>query len=489
MTHDVLDRPAPPAAFEAARSPAPRSRERGAELAVRIDRLLVAIDRVLGAQVDAIIHHRRFQRLEASWRQLHLLVSTHGPGGREAASDGAPVLVRVMDVSWRELARDAQRAAEFDQSRLFDFVYSREFDMAGGQPFGLLIGDYEVSSGINAEHGTDDPDVLEAVSAVAAAAFAPFICSAAPALLDVEAFAELDRELDMAYLRDMDGNRRWNRLRAQADSRFLGVTCPRVLVRRPYRANDLGRNDGFPYRESVSPDGSTLLWGLSAWAMAHVVLREFATSGWFADIRGVRPAGDASGEGGGLVDQYPPFTFDTDAHGFAAQPPVEIRLAQSQERMLAEYGLIPLMPLPYSTALAFNTNQSLHKVPRYDSEIASTNARIAAMLQYVLCACRFAHYLKLIMREHTGSVASVGSLSQMLNGWLARYCIGNDDADAEMKAKFPLRAASIEVRAIPGRPGVYSSVLRLQPHFQLDDVQASFQLLTDMNENTGNVRG
>jgi type VI secretion system protein ImpD len=278
---------------------------------------------------------------------------------------------------------------------------------------------------------------------------------------------------------------KWTRLRRAQDARFIGITCPRVLVRAPYQANDIRRHDGFCFKETVNPDSSTLLWGSSAYAMAMVVLREYLVSGWFADIRGVRYLDEA----GGLVDMFPSLAFKTDAHGFAAQPPVEIRLAPLQEQMLSHYGLIPLMPLPYSTDLVFNTNQSLHTPEHYGSEIANLNARIAAMLQYVLCASRFAHYLKLIMREHVGQISNVDSLRKMLNDWLGQYCIGNDDAGSEMKAKFPLRSANVDVKELVGRPGVFSCVMQLQPHFQLDDVKASFQLLADMNEKSQAARG
>ncbi|CAM5371275.1 hypothetical protein MAUB1S_06360 [Mycolicibacterium aubagnense] len=447
------------------------------DASTRIDRLISAIDETLSRQVNVIIHHPAFRRLEASWRQLQMLILLK--------RDNSPVVVRVFSASWKEVVRDAERASEFDQSKLFNLIYSQEFDMPGGQPFGLIIADYEISAGINKVFGTDDIGALDSIAGVAAASFSPVIVGASPELLDVDEFAELDRELDMAYLRNMETNVRWRRLRSNSDARFIGVTCPRVLVRPPYRHNDISRMDGFCFHEEVAANGSTLVWGNSAYALAMVVMREFMTSGWFADIRGTRYADDA----GGLVDMYPTVSFPTDKHGFASQAPVEIRLTTMQEQMLSEFGLIPLMPLPYSVDLVFNTNQSLHLPVRYDTEIANQNARIAAMLQYVLCACRFAHYLKLIMREHVGEVSTVDTLRSQLNQWLAQYCIGNEDADTFTKARYPLRSAHIDVREIVGKPGVYACVMHLQPHFQLDDVTASFQLLADMNNKADTARG
>lgn len=447
------------------------------DTSTRIDRLISAIDEILSRQVNAIIHHPAFRRLEASWHQLQMLVLLK--------RDNSPVIIRVFSASWKEIVRDAERASEFDQSKLFNLIYSQEFDMPGGQPFGLIVADYEISAGINKVFGTDDIGALDSIAGVAAAAFSPVIVGASPELLDVDEFAELDRELDMAYLRNMETNVRWRRLRSNSDARFIGVTCPRVLVRPPYRHNNISRRDGFCFHEEVAANGSTLVWGNSAYALAMVVMREFMTSGWFADIRGTRYADDA----GGLVDMYPTVSFPTDKHDFASQAPVEIRLTTMQEQMLSEFGLIPLMPLPYSVDLVFNTNQSLHLPARYDTEIANQNARIAAMLQYVLCACRFAHYLKLIMREHVGEVSTVDTLRSQLNQWLAQYCIGNEDADTFTKARYPLRSAHIDVREIVGKPGVYACVMHLQPHFQLDDVTASFQLLADMNNKADTSRG
>lgn len=436
---------------------------------LQIDRLIDAIDQTLTLQVNRIIHHADFQQLEALWRNLLQLIQL--PTGT------SPVQIRVFSAKWKEIARDIERAADFDQSRLFELIYSQEFDMPGGQPYGLLIGDYTIAAGINPATGTDDMAIIEDISSVAAAAFSPFICAAGPSLLDLETFADLDRLPDLSFLLKPQRSARWNRLRQASDTRFLGLTLPRILVRPPYRNNDITRRDGFVFREETDPDGSSLLWGNSAFAFALLVLREYASSGWFADLRGVRE----DEHNGGLVDSLSYVSFHTDKHAFASQPPVEQRLNAEQEQTLSEAGFVPLSTVPYTPHLVFNSNQSVHKAARYDSEIANRNARIASMLQYVLCACRFAHYLKMIMRENVGQIATSDSLRDTLESWLFTYCIGNDDADSSVKARHPLRSASVDVREIPGRPGVYGCVMRLQPHFQLDDVTASFQLLADMN--------
>ncbi|QND55165.1 type VI secretion system contractile sheath large subunit (plasmid) [Phyllobacterium sp. 628] len=439
------------------------------DIRFQIDCLIDAIDEILTEQVNRIIHHPEFQRLEALWRNLYQLI--------KMPTSTSPVQIRIFSAKWKEIARDIERAADFDQSRMFELIYSQEFDMPGGQPYGLLIGDYTIAAGINPATGTDDLSIIESVAGVAAAAFSPFVCAADPSLFELETFADLDRLPDLSFLLKPQRSTRWNRLRNASDTRFLGLTLPRILVRTPYRTNDITRTDGFRFREKIDPKGNNLLWGNPAFAFAMLVLREYASSGWFADLRGVRE----DEKSGGLVDSLPYVAFPTDKHDFAAQPPVEQRLNAEQEQILSEAGFMPVSTVPYTPHLVFNSNQSVHKAARYDSDIANRNARIASMLQYVLCACRFAHYLKMIMRENVGQIATSNSLRDTLESWLFTYCIGNDDADSSVKARHPLRSASVEVREIPGRPGVYGCVMRLQPHFQLDDVTASFQLLADMN--------
>ncbi|EJM97824.1 type VI secretion system contractile sheath large subunit [Phyllobacterium sp. YR531] len=445
------------------------SPQTNSDIRYQIDCLIEAIDESLTKQVNRIIHHPEFQQLEAIWRNLLRLVWM--------PVSTSPVQIRIFSAKWKEIARDVERAADFDQSRLFELIYSQEFDMPGGQPYGLLIGDYSIADGINPVTKTNDLSIIESVASIAAAAFSPFICAAHPSLFEMESYAELDRVPDLTFLLKSNRSPRWNRLRQAADTRFLGLALPRILVRSPYKTNDISRRDGFRFREEIDAQGANLLWGNPAFAFAFVVLREYASSGWFADLRGVRE----DEKSGGLVDMLPHLAFSTDRHDFAAQPPVEQRLNPAQEQTLSEAGFMPLATVPYTPNLVFNSNQSVHRTARYDSEIANRNARIASMLQYVLCACRFAHYLKMIMRENVGQIATSNSLRDTLEKWLSTYCIGNDDANATMKARHPLRSASVEVREIPGRPGVYGCVMRLQPHFQLDDVTASFQLLADMN--------
>ncbi len=248
---------------------------------------------------------------------------------------------------------------------------------------------------------------------------------------------------------DDAGFARWRALRTRDDTRFLGLVLPRVLFRAPYGPDDRGRRDGFHYAEDVGSEGEGLLWGNAAFVFAVAVIRRFDQSGWFADLRGV-PQDRVSG---GLVTEVPGFRFATDAHGIAAQAPLEIRLSGVQEQQASELGLIPVVSAHYSTDLLLNGNASLHAPPRYDRDEATWNARISSMLQYVLCVSRFSHYLMVMMRDKVGGFASAGDVQRHLNAWMSRYCLGSDGATDEMRARFPLRDASVEVNEVPGRPG------------------------------------
>ncbi|MGZ2433561.1 type VI secretion system protein ImpD [Rhizobium redzepovicii] len=433
----------------------------------RADQLITLIDEALNRQVNAILHHPDFQAMEARWRGLAMLV-------REASRSGE-VKVKLLSVSWRELARSMERASDFDQSHLFELIYSREFGMPGGEPYGLLVGDYHLSPRDPADG--DSVSTLSQIGMVAAAAFCPFVAGAAPLSIGLEDFHEMNRVNDFSWLATEADRIRWNGLRAREDSRFLGLVAPRILMRPPLAPHARDRNDAFPFRESIAADGSSLLWGNAAFAFATVVIRNFIASGWFAEIRGVTQ--DAVD--GGLLgaSELPPYDFGTESNGLSAQAPVEIQLTSSQEQLFCDLGIIPAATTYLSSAAIFNSNQSLHAPPHYSNEHARQNARLAAMLQYVLCASRFAHYLKVIMRDEIGQLSDAISIERKLMDWLSAYTLGNDDADIALRTRFPLRSAGIGVAEIPGKPGSFSCTVRLQPHFQLDDVATSFHLIAE----------
>ncbi|MBL8793332.1 MAG: type VI secretion system contractile sheath large subunit [Planctomycetia bacterium] len=438
------------------------------KLSQRLARDVATLDRCLSDQTNAVLHHPKFQKLEASWRGLQYLV--------EQVPAGENIKVRVLSVSWAELARDAERALEFDQSQLFRKVYSEEFGTPGGEPFSLLLGDYEVRHRLSADHPIDDLSLLDSISHVAAGAFAPFIAGAHPSLLDLTSFTELEKPLDLARTFEQIEYLKWKSLRNHEDARFVGLVLPRVLMRLPYD-DQTSRIDGFNFREEVhAADRQGYLWGSPVYAFGAVVVRAFGDSGWPAAIRGV-VRGETTG---GLVTGLTTHDFNTDKPGIAPKCLTDGIVTDAQEKELSDLGLIPLCHLQDAGMLAFYSNQSIQQPRQYDETAATVNARISSMLQYMLCISRFAHYLKVISRDKVGAFAGATECEDHLRRWLSNYVNSSENASAQLKARHPLREAKVQIREIPDRPGSYRCVAHLRPHFQLDQMVTSVRLVTEL---------
>jgi type VI secretion system protein ImpD len=433
-----------------------------------IDRLIAAIDAQLSDQVNAILHHPAFQRLEARWRGLRYL--THAAEAHER------IRVRVLSISWHEVVRDLEHASDFDQSLLFDKIYTEEFGTPGGQPFGLIIGDYEMRHRSKSGHPTDDVGALKSLGAVAAAAFTPIVLGVAPDVLQLDAYRHLGRALNLRTLFAQVEYQRWLSLRDDEDIRFIGLALPRILIRSPY-VPDTARTDGFRFYENVSDtSGEGYLWANAAFAFGSIVMRAFALSGWFADLRGA-PRDEVRG---GLVTDLPVLSFGTESPGVAIKPGIDYMPSDSLERELADLGFITLRKAPYTSYSVFYGNPSLQKPKSYDRPTADANARLACMLQYTLCVARFAHYIKMLGREKVGSTNTPEACQEFLNNWLRGYTEGSDSASQEVKARAPLREARVDVRESSRKPGAYSCTVFLRPHFQLDDVSTGFRLVTEL---------
>jgi len=434
-----------------------------------LDRDIAAIDALLSEQVDAILHAPRMRKLEGSWRGLAWLVGGLEPGGR--------VKVRLLTISWSEICRDLERAAEFDQSNLFRQIYEGEFGMPGGEPFGLLLIDHEVRHRPSAQAPTDDVAAIGRLSSIAAAAFAILVLAASPALLDVDEFADLAMASDPASPLRQALHDRWRNLAGREDMRFVCVVLPRVLARPPW-PDDPARADGFRYAE-FAPRATHRIWMSAGYPFAAAVARAFANHAWPADIRGI----DTDREGGGVVTQLPVEGFSTDPPGVWVRPPLDLVLHDGQERMLVEAGLIPLTALPYSVDAAFVSVGSLQRPQHYvgaTGEAATANARISSQVNAMLCASRFAHYIKVIGRDMVGTPETAAKIEQRLQSWLNGYINAAINAGPETRARQPLMAGRVTISERPGRPGVYGCTIQLQPHFQLDDVAATFRLVTEV---------
>ena len=437
-----------------------------------IDRDIARIDALIARQLDAILHHERLLRLEGSWRGLQWLVSGLDPS--------APVKVRLLSVRWDEMARDLARAAGFDQSALFRLIYESEFGHAGGQPFGLLLVDHELrhrpdQRAAGAAAPVDDVSVLADLAPIAAAAFAPLVLAAAPSMLDVEQFGELAHLQDVtAGLHGAD-HARWQALRRREDARFVCLALPRILARPRWDGAHSAHN-GLRFAEHA-PDAAARCWFSPGFAFAALAARAFATHGWPADVRGVTP----DREGGGLVRQLPREDFSLGAATRLPRQQLDIVLTDMQERALAAAGFMPLNTLPHGEAMfasAHSIQARTQDAPGRGPTAATANRRLSAYVNAMLCVSRFAHYVKIIGRDMTGAFARADEIERRLQSWLAGYTNASRLADADSRARHPLLASQVSVREQEGRPGAFTCVILLQPFHQMDDVSATFRLVT-----------
>ncbi len=419
---------------------------------------IAEIDKKLTAQLNEVMHHPDFQKLEGTWRGLHYLVQN--------SETGESLKIRVLNVAKPELLKDLEKAVEFDQSALFKKVYEEEYGQLGGQPYGMLVGDYEFT------RHPDDINLLKLVSNVAAAAHAPLISAASPKLFNLESFTDLAGPRDLAKIFEGVEYASWQSFRESEDSRYVALTMPRVLGRLPY-GEDFKRVEDFDFEESVDgKDNEEYLWMNASWAYAARVTDCFAKWGWFARTRGV--------EGGGAVEGLPVHTFPTDDGDVAMKCPTEIAVTDRREFELSNLGFMPLVHCKNRDFAAFMSSQSCQKPKKYFDPDATANADLSTKVNYLLCISRFAHYLKVMARDKIGSDMEREDCERWLNNWIANYVCDPTVAGEETKARCPLADASVRVREVAGRPGWYEAVAHLRPHFQLETLTASMRLVAQV---------
>jgi type VI secretion system protein ImpC len=408
------------------------------------------------------MHHPRFLQLEGSWRGLNYLVMN--------SETGTSLKLRVLNLSKRELMRDLSRAVEFDQSQLFKQIYENEFGTPGGEPYGALIGDYEWTS------HPDDVEALRLVSNVAAGAFAPFISGVGAQMFGFKDWTELSRPRDLAKIFDTVEYAKWRSFRDSEDSRFVALTMPRVVARLPYGAKTRPIEE-FAYEEAPADASGAArpmahahyCWMNAAYVMGARLTDAFAQTGFCVAIRGA--------EGGGKVENLPFHVFTSDDGDLDAKCPTEIGITDRREFELSNLGFLPLCHYKNTDYAVFFGGQSAQKPKKYDRPEATANAAISARLPYLMATSRFAHYLKVMARDKIGSFMEAGDCERWLNRWIQNYVNSSENAGPEMKARFPLREARVEVREIPGRPGSYNAIAHLRPWLQLEELTTSMRLV------------
>ena len=423
-----------------------------------INARIAQLDRLISQQLNEIMHHEDFQKLEGSWRGLNYLV--------QQSETGESLKIRVMNIAKKDLLKDMEKAAEFDQSNLFKKVYEEEFGMFGGASYGALIGDYEFGK------SPQDLALLEKISGVAASAHAPFIAAASANMFNWESFTELGGPRDLTKIFQSVEYAKWKSFRESEDSRYVALALPHVLMRLPYGQANVPV-ETFNFEEDVDGvDHGKYLWGNAAYALGARLTDAFAKYHWCAAIRGV--------EGGGLVQGLPVHTFKTDEGDVALKCPTEIAITDRREKEFADLGFVPLVHCKNTDYAAFFSTQSANRAKLYDSDAANANARLSSQIQYIMAISRFAHYLKSMMRDKIGSFMTRKQAEDFLNRWISKFVLLNPDASQELKAQYPLSEARIDVSEIPGKPGAYRAIAFLKPHFQLDELTVSLRLVANL---------
>ena len=426
-----------------------------------IQAIVAEIDRKLSEQVNEILHHEDFQKLEGSWRGLHYLVNN--------TETDTMLKIRVMNVTKKDLQKTLKRfkGASWDQSPVFKKLYEEEYGQLGGEPFACVVTDYYF------DHSPQDVETLGELGKIGAACHAPVITAAAPTLFGMETWQELGNPRDLSKIFSTPEYAAWRSLRESEDSRYIGMALPRFLARRPYGAKS-DPVEEFDFEEETNgPDASKYTWANSAYAMAVNINRSYKLYGWCSRIRGI--------EAGGAVEGLPTHTFPTDDGGVDMTCPTEIGISDRREAELAKSGFMPLIHKKNTDLAAFIGAQSLQKPGVFDDPDATANANLAARLPYLFATCRFAHYLKCIVRDKIGSFKSSADMQKWLQKWITQYVDGDPQhSSEEVKARKPLAAAEVVIEEDPSNPGYYNSKFFLRPHYQLEGLTVSLRLVSKL---------
>lgn len=426
-----------------------------------IESIIAQIDKKLTEQVNLVLHHDDFQKLEGTWRGLHYMVNN--------TETDEQLKIRVLNISKKDLGKTLKKykGTSWDQSPLFKKLYEEEYGQFGGEPFGCLMGDYHF------DHSPQDVELLAQIAQISAASHAPFLAGVSPSTLQMESWGELANPRDLTKIFSTPDYAAWRSLRESDDSKYIGLAMPRFLSRLPYGAKT-DPVDEFDFEENTEAANSkNYTWSNAAYAMATNINRSFKMYGWCSRIRGI--------ESGGAVENLPVHSFPTDDGGVDMKCPTEIAISDRREAELAKAGFMPLIHKKNSDFAAFIGAQSLQKPAEYDDPDATANANLAARLPYLFATCRFAHYLKCIVRDKIGSFKERTDMERWLNDWVLNYVDGDPEHSSEStKATKPLAAAEVVVEEVEGNPGYYTSKFFLRPHYQLEGLTVSLRLVSKL---------
>ncbi|MDK2642218.1 type VI secretion system contractile sheath large subunit [Vibrio vulnificus] len=440
-------------------------------LTVTFREAITALDKKISEQLSAVMHHPELQKLEGTWRGLNYLVMN--------SETSSTLKIRMVSMTKKELHKDLSKAVEFDQSQVFKKVYESEFGSAGGEPYGAIIGDYEFTN------HPEDIETLRLMSNVAAAGFSPFLSAASPALFGFDEWTELSKPRDLEKVFESLEYTQWRTFRESQDSRFVSLTMPKVLARLPYgQATSPVEEFGF---EEFSVDETTGIavnalhndycWMNSSYVLGAKLTDAFAKYGFCTAIRGA--------EGGGRVDNLPTHFFMSDDGDPDMKCPTEIGITDRRESELGKLGFLPLCHYKNTNYAVFFGAQTCQKPAKYDSPDATANAAISARLPYMMATSRFAHYLKVMARDKIGSFMEAEDVESWLNRWILGYVNASEGGGQEIRAKYPLADARVQVREVPGAPGAYNAVAWLKPWLQMEELTTSLRLVAKIPQSGG----
>lgn len=427
-----------------------------------LDHMLAKLDQKLTDQMNAVMHHEEFQKIESAWRGLSYTLNN--------AETDASLRVKVLNASKKELAAMMRRypGAKWDKSPLHDMVYEQNLGTLGGKPFGALIGDYYF------DQSSGDVNLLNSISKIAESALCPFISGTDPAVLGLDSWNEINTPPDLSEIFDTPDYAQWNSLRDSPNARFLALTMPRVLAREPYSQNGNAVCEEFNFEEETDGHGGKMYsWMNAAHAMAANINRAFKEHGWTVKIRGVKS--------GGEVQNLPTHVFETGDGSKDLKCPTEVSITDRREGELSKAGLIGLIHRQHTDKAAFIGAQSLYRPKTYVDDEATASDNMSSRIPYIFAISRFSHYLKVMVRDKIGQSPDKEQLQRELQTWITKYVTANPDSASEReKAERPLAGARVEIVEDELNPGYYMGKFFLKPHFQLEGMDIGMSLVSKL---------
>lgn len=425
----------------------------------RVDDFIAEIDQQLSAQINEILHHKEFQRLESAWRSLWYLVDN--------TEFRQNIKIEVLNVSKDDLLADFQDCKDWQKSGLFKQVYREQYNTFGGKPYGMMVSNFEF------DYRNPEIELLSHISRVSAVAKCPFIGGVSPKMFgkSEDSFTNLPKMPECYEIFEGPMYTKWNALRESDDARYIGLAMPRFLLRKPYTKEDQDVKD-FSFEEDVRTEThDRYLWGNASFALAGRMTESFASYGWYNHIVGPNS--------GGTVPNLPLHGYEAMGQ-YQTKIPTETLISEDMDVDLCNFGFIPLIMRRDSDNAAFFDAPSIKRVGKFPETAQGkedeTRARLGMSFPYLMIQCRLAHFLKVIWRENIGKTYDAEKLVGEINTWLKQFC-RQGSLDEELAAKFPLKEIQVTATPVPGKPGLYKSEIQMIPHFKLKGLEIQLSMV------------